>query len=226
MLAKPSLFTFITLFVVTLLSNPAMAAKQNKQTEQDGWGLGLDKRTVETNWYHHGTGGATTHEVFDLLGVKGEYQMPFTKLDQLQLDFSIGGTLFFAGEYTGERGISTYDGDAAGFEIDAAVQAAFDAGSINLLGRVGGSLTVITGSAASDTAPSPYDEDFTHTIPEIFGAVGIKFEQFKVMGATSASLMYRFTLVDLGASTDYYIYGDVESIEHSNYGIFFTVNFR
>lgn len=221
---KHSLPIILLLVAGLFISTQVSAAK--KQSEQDGWGLGLDKRTVETNWYHNNTGGATTHESFDLLGVKGEYQMPFTQLEQLKLDFNFGGTLFFLGDYTGERGISTYEGDAAGFEIDATIQAGFNAGAINLLGRVGGSLTVISASAASDTAASPYDEDFTVTIPEIFGAVGIKFDQFKFMGATSASLMYRFTLADLGASTDYYINGEVESIDHSNTGIFFTVNFR
>ena len=206
------------------LSSQVAAAKS--QTEQDGWALGIDMRSVETNWYHYNTGGATTHEQFDLLGVKAEYQMPFTKLDQVDLDFILGGTLFFTGSYTGERANSTYEGDAAGFEIDAAMQAAFDAGSVNLLGRVGGSLTVIAARAASDSAQSPYDEDFTITIPEIYAALGVKFNQFKFMGATSASLMYRFTVIDLGASTDYYISGEVESIEHSNSGLFFTINFR
>lgn len=213
------------LLVAGLCISTQVSAAKN-QTEQDGWALGIDMRTVETNWYHNNTGGATTHENFDLLGVKGEYQMPVTKLDQIDLDFTLGGTLFFVGDYTGERGISTYEGDARGFEIDAAMQAGFDAGAVKLLGRVGGSLTIITADAASDTALSPYDEDFTHTIPEIFGAVGVKFDQFKFMGASSASLMYRFTLVDLGASTDYYISGDVESEGHSNSGIFFTLNFR
>lgn len=95
-----------------------------------------------------------------------------------------------------------------------------------MLGRVGGSLTLIGASTASDTAVPPYNEDFSVTIPEIYAAVGIKLGQFKLMGATSASLMYRFTLVDLGASTDYYVNGEVESTGHSNAGIFFTLNFR
>jgi len=221
----PPLPITLLLLAALIMSTPVSAAPISP-AEQDGWGLGLDKRTIETNWSHHNTGGETTHESFDLLGVKGEYQMAFIKVDQMSLDFNIGGILFFSGDYSGERGISTYEGDAAGFEIDAAIQAGFDTGSVSLLGRVGGSLTIIGASAAGDTAASPYDEDFTHTIPEIFGALGIKFDQFKFMGATSASLMYRFTLVDLGASTDYYISGDVESIEHSNSGIFFTLNFR
>lgn len=215
-----SLLLMTGLFIATQVS----AAKN--QTEQDGWALGIDMRTVETNWYHNNTGGATTHESFDLLGVKGEYQMPFTKLDQLDLDFTLGGTLFFAGSYTGERGINTYEGDASGVEIDAAIQAGFDADTVELLGRVGGSLTIIAASAAGDTAASPYDEDFTVYVPEIYAAIGVKFNQINVMGATSASIMYRFTLIELGASTDYYISGDVESIEHSNSGIFFTLNFR
>lgn len=213
-------------FLVMLLLLPALALATPDKAEKSGWALGIDKRSVETNWYHYNTGGATTHETFDLLGIKGEYLSPISKLDKINLDFAVGGTLFLIGDYTGERGNSTYEGDAFGFEVDAAIQAALKAGGVNLLGRVGGSVTVITASAASDNAASPYDEDFTHTIPEIYGGIGLNFPQFTAMGATSASLMFRFTLVELGATTDYYIRGDVESEGHDNYGIFFTMNFR
>lgn len=88
----------IILFLLAGLIQPTQIfAAQKNPTEQDGLGLGLDMRTVETNWYHNNSGGATTHESFDLLGVKGEYQMSFLTVDQLDLDFSIGGTLFFTG---------------------------------------------------------------------------------------------------------------------------------
>lgn len=224
MLLKLSFFVLALLFNSLLLVNPAMAAEQ--QTEQDGWALGIEQRTVETSWYHHGTGGVNTYETIDLLGVKGEYQMPVTKLSQVKLDFNIGGTLFLIGEYTGERGASSYEGDARGFEVDTSLQAAFDAGAVQQLGRIGGSVLVVGADAASDSAASPYDEDFSITIPEIYGAVGVKFEQFNFLGVSSASLMYRFNLVDLGASTDYYIVGDVEINDYSNEGVFFTLNFR
>ncbi len=45
------------------------------------------------------------------------------------------------------------------------------------------------------------------------------------MGATSASLLYRFSLVNLGVSTDYYIYGEPSLEDYSSSGLLFVMKF-
>ena len=215
------------LFVSLLLQGQALAAK--KQTEHDGWALGIEQRTVNTSWYNYIPNSFSpkyTYETFNLLGVKGEYQADLKQMDQVNLQYGIGGTLFFIGDYTGERGTNSYSGDAYAVAVDAFIQAGMPLGSdVSLVGRAGPSLTIIAASAASSSAISPYDSDFSITIPEVYGAIGVKFDQFKFMGASSASLFYRFSLINLGVNTDYYIYGDPSLEDYSSSGLLFIVKF-
>lgn len=228
MIVKSRFFLPPLVIIGLLASSPITAA--NKQTEQAGWALGIEQRTVETSWYNYLPASSSqpryTYETINLLGVRGEYRALFKQMETVSLDYGFSGSLFFIGDYTGERGIGSYSGDASAVAVDAFMQANFAVGNgVTLVGRAGPAFTVIGATAASSSAASPYDEDFAITIPEIYGAIGLKFDQFKFMGASSASLFYRFNLVNLGVGTDYYIYADPELESYSSSGFIFQVQF-
>jgi len=64
----------------------------------------------------------------------------------------MSGSLFFSGDYTGERDSGSYSGDASAVAVDAFMQANFAVGSgVSMVGRAGPALTLISATAASSS---------------------------------------------------------------------------
>jgi hypothetical protein len=205
MLLRKSLSITISLIIITLTIASGSPVLR----------VGVDYRTPKTHfsdyssYYYDNFGYSTinTWESYTLIGARGDLLWDRRLTDKIDIGYGIGIGLFFMNNYKWEVGSSDGSGDAGmSFEIDVPVRFSYPlSGNFTPFGRVGLSALFLNASQP-DVGPEGsygnwfYDEDFSTSLQDIYLGLGT---DYAFSSAWTLSFMLRFSLIGIGASTDY-----------------------
>lgn len=204
--------------VVTIACTLALlSATGNTLAAENKFSLGLEIRSTYARWYEYP--GIYYEEDFFLTGVRGEYLFQTGMSAQVPVEFGFSAALYPLGNYENSFGD---ENDAYGGRISAIGQAGFELGAAaDLIARI--ELAYLAAIGSSDDGS--HSETFTDYLPSIDGAIGIRLNGVKFGRVSSATLLYTFSLAELGIDTDNWVMHSPSSEDWSNSSIMLMVNF-
>lgn len=181
--------------------------------------LGIESRTTYTRWFEYP--GSYYEETFSLQGIRGEYYSANFKLETGQISLGYTLALYALGSYD-----NGWDGDenpnAWGVRPGLISQYKFDLQpNLSLIAQAELTYLILFGE---DDARNHADGVGVY-FPALDAGLGLAFNNLSFGSISSIRLLYTFSAVDLGVTTDNFIRNTPDISEWSNNSLVLMANF-
>ncbi|MCK4707558.1 MAG: hypothetical protein KAU21_02990 [Gammaproteobacteria bacterium] len=177
--------------------------------------IAVESRSTFTRWYEYP--GTYYEEEFSFTGVRADYY--FDPADSGLIKYGFTGSLYPIGSYT-----SWPNGSEGAFAVRAGFmgQARFPVNeTMRFILQAEVTYLIALGSADGGN----HSEDFEVYLPSVSTGAGLVFNDVKMMGASSLSIMYMFGLIELGVDTDNFVSGSPVTEDWSDSAISLVLNY-
>lgn len=205
--------TLMTLIVIVAgLFSPICAT-----AEAASYSVGLESRDTYTRWYEYP--GIYYEEEWSHLGLRMDYFFDSSENNN-PLKYGITASLSPAGEYFSWPATTA---SSSAIRVGALTEYSYGLQpQIDFIARGELAFLILLGSAGD----ANHSEDFGVYFPSMDLGLGLNFKGVKWAGADSVSVLYSFSVIDLGQWTDNWVSGTPVTEDWANSSISFMLNYK